>query len=111
MTDQFRAMCAELVEELERYQRDYPAQTDKEAYRAMSADAVLDCARTLLTESEVPTDEELLKLIPQALDDSLSGASRAMFENSLSSASDVYKALIKQELRFARAILARWGRQ
>ena len=55
--------------------------------------------------------EEIMELIPQALRDSLHGASRAMFQNTLSSASDIYKALISQELRFARAALAKWGHQ
>lgn len=98
MTNPYRALCEELLTDYEqnRFRVELAAE-----------------ARTLLAQpvAEGPTDEELLKLIPQALDDSLSGASRAMFQNSLSSASGIYKAFITLELRFARAVLAKWGHQ
>ena len=105
MTTDFRALCAELVQEVEQLWsivRDDNNEPHPLANRA----------RALLAqpEPEGPTDEELLKLVPQALDDSLSGASRAMFQNSLSSASGIYKAFITLELRFARAVLDKWGR-
>jgi hypothetical protein len=65
MSDTFRALCAELVQELERYQDDFPAKTDKMAYRAMAADAVLDRARAALarwghpTPTPIPVSERL----------------------------------------------------
>ena len=106
MTSPYRALCAELVDELE----DWIAYGDVLAIE--KAHNLVDRARTALAqpEPEGPTDEDLLKLVPQALDDSLSGASRAMFQNSLSSASGIYKAFITLELRFARAVLARYGK-
>jgi hypothetical protein len=62
MSTDWRALCAELAEELQRYQDDFPATTDKMAYRAMAADAALDRARSALAQQqgEGPTDEELL---------------------------------------------------
>lgn len=98
MTNPYRALCEELLTDYE--QNRFRVELAAEA-RALLAQPV----------AEGPTDEELLKLIPQALDDSLSGASRAMFQNSLSSASGIYKAFITLELRFARAVLAKWGHQ
>ena len=94
-------MCAELIDALD---SGIPA-------GRIRMSPLANRARALLAQPvpEGPTDEELRELIPQALRDSLHGASRAMFQNTLSSASDIYKALISQELRFARAALAKWG--
>lgn len=106
MTTDYRALCAELAQEVEHLWS--IVRDDNNESHSLAV-----CARALLAQpvAEGPTDEELLKLIPQALDDSLSGASRAMFQNSLSSASGIYKAFITLELRFARAVLAKWGHQ
>ena len=111
MTDQFRAICAELLEALKSWSPHGGGPL--EYWEAEEEAGLIARAENALAQPEPkgPTDEDLLKLVPQALDDSLSGASRAMFQNSLSSASGIYKAFIIQELRFARAVLAKWGNQ
>ena len=107
----YRAMCAELL--LFSEEAGEICMNESLWPKSDPNCTLLDRARALLDQpvAEGPTDDELLRLVPQTLDDSLYGASRAMFQNSLSSASDIYKALINQELRFARAVLDKWGHQ
>ena len=59
MSTDWRALCAELVEQLERYQSDFPPKTNKMAHRAMAADAVLARACAALTaEADGPAVPE-----------------------------------------------------
>ena len=84
MTNPYRALIAELVQELERYQWDYPAQTDKEAYRAMSADAALERARELLAEPEAegPSASDVTELFYRHMGE----GSEVGFENAIAEA-------------------------
>ena len=95
MTDTFRALCAELLDEI-------------------SHESLTTClARAALAEPEpeVPTDEELLELMPEAMRDEFSYAAKVC--------SDVTGGQVKPgifrvclntaALEHARAVLARWG--
>jgi hypothetical protein len=81
MTD-FRALCAELADELQGYKVAHP----------MHCRALLNRARAALAQPEPqgPTDEELLRIY---------GVATPCYH------AEEYK----RELEFARAVLARWG--
>jgi hypothetical protein len=88
MTTGFRALCAELFENLERYQRWY---IEDNGYGIDELEALLDRADAALSQPEPqgPTDEELWELY-----DEMGGVP----EDSAWC------------LNYARAVLARWGR-
>jgi hypothetical protein len=96
MTD-FRALCEELVEELEVW-IGYGDEAD-----CADAHAVVDRARAALAEQPVgPTDEELLELqenLWNTYKDAGYRDEEVMYEHSFGFALD----------DFARAVLARWG--
>jgi hypothetical protein len=83
MTD-FRALCAELADELQGYKVAHP----------MHCRALLDRARTALAQPEpvAPTDEELLASVRHFYGDQAAADMGA-----------------EDDLRTARAVLARWG--
>ena len=87
MTD-FRALCQELIDEI-----------DAKAYgiRSLPSSVAIDCARAALAQPEpqgpMPTDEELM---------SLYGVETSCCHGFLAEE-------FRQELDFARAVLARWG--
>ena len=88
MTDTYRALCEELVDDLE--MSDWPSKL-KETFRADIARA-----RTLLAQpvAEGPTDEELEKL-----------AEPFSFVGE-----DGWTPVVYDEANYARAVLAKWGR-
>ena len=107
MTD-YRAMCAELVDDLE--MSDWPSKL-KEAFRADIARA-----RTLLAESvaEGPTDEEIMELMPQQMRDDLAAAARALagFDRANVKAAGAMRIILNRHaVDHARAVLAKWGNQ
>ena len=89
MTDQFRAMCAELTERLEWRLGGGPPEDTADA-------ELLDRARALQDQpvAEGPTDEELEKLADPFSFVGEDGWTRCVYD----------------EVGFARAVLARWGR-
>jgi hypothetical protein len=83
MTDQFRDMCAELL-----------ADYDNCHYRSELSDR----AHALLAQpvAEGPTDEEIYKM--------------ALEGDFLVDVGDGFSCMVQDEVEFARAVLARWGR-
>ena len=121
MTPDYRAMCAELVDDLEL--ADWPSKL-KEAFRADIARA-----RTLLAKADgpavpdgrepasvalQPSDEEIMGLMPQQMHDDLAAAVRAMAEQEgidSTPAKGVLRIILNRHVvDLARAVLARWGR-
>jgi hypothetical protein len=90
MTD-FRALCARMADELDHYRQ--LLMDDRRATHALATEA-----RALLAQPEPqgPTDEEIYKL--------------ALDGNLLVDIGDGFSCIIHDEIEFARAILARWGR-
>jgi len=121
MTPDYRAMCAELVDDLEL--ADWPSKL-KEAFRADIARA-----RAVLAEADgpavpdgrepasvalQPSDEEIMGLMPQQMHDDLAAAVRAMAEQEgidSTPAKGVLRIILNRHVvDLARAVLARWGR-
>ena len=103
MTDpDYKALCAELTNELQGYKVAHP----------MHCRALLNRARAALAQPEpVPTDEELLELMPQQFRDDLATVSR-LAAHGISP--DVTPGIFRVSLNtgaldYARAVLARWG--
>jgi hypothetical protein len=97
MTNPYRAMCAELVDELE-HTEDWPTR-----------DALLARARALLAQpvAEGPTDEELLRVAATAIDPyESSGIALGEYEPETECAVEVYGSEL-----IAYAVLAKWGHQ
>ena len=107
MTNPYRAMCAELIDDLE--MSDWPSKL-KETFRAD-----IDRARALLAQpvAEGPTDEELMELMPQQMRDDLAAAARALagFDRANIKAAGAMRIILNRHaVDHARAALARWGR-
>jgi hypothetical protein len=106
VTNPYRAMCAELVDDLE--MSDWPSKL-KEAFRADIARA-----RALLAQpvAEGPSDEEIMELMPQQLRDDLSHAARALagFDRANIKAAGAMRIILNRHaVDHARAVLAKWG--
>ena len=106
MTD-FRALCAELVETW-----DATADFDFNDFGNATADSVTR-ARTALAQPEpvAPTDEELLKLMPETMRDEFSYAAKVCSD---ATGGQVKPGIFRVSLNtgaldYARAVLARWG--
>jgi hypothetical protein len=103
MTNPYRAMCAELVDELE-HTEDWPTR-----------DALLARARDLLAQpvAEAPTGEEIMELMPQQMRDDLAAAARALAGSGRfrPAAAAMRIILNRHAVDHARAVLAEWGRQ
>jgi hypothetical protein len=103
MTNPYRAMCAELVDELE-HTEDWPTR-----------DALLARARALLAQpvAEAPTGEEIMELMPQQMRDDLAAAARALAGSGRfrPAAAAMRIILNRHAVDHARAVLAEWGRQ
>ena len=99
MTNPYRALCAELVDELE-HTEDWPTR-----------DALLARARALMDqqEPEGPSDEELLRVAATAIDPyESSGIALGEYEPETECAVEVYGSEL---IAYARAVLAKWGHQ
>jgi hypothetical protein len=101
MSNPYRALCAELIEAV------------------LSDDSHIDCveiahrARALLAqpEPEVPTDEEIMELMPQQLRDDLSHAARVQLGFDNPKAAGAMRIILNRyAVNHARAALAKWGR-
>ena len=106
MTD-FRALCAELVEAW-----DATADFDFNDFGHAAADIVTR-ARASLAQPEpvLPTDEELLKLMPETMLDEFSYAAKVCSD---ATGGQVKPGIFRVSLNtgaldYARAVLARWG--
>jgi hypothetical protein len=94
MTD-FRALCEELIEELEVWI------VYGDEVEIADAHALIDRARAALAEQRVgPTDEEILLWADQLADETLMGSSDDDW---------IFDVSGDDLLGFARAVLARWG--
>jgi len=102
MTD-FRALCAELVEDIEEWM-------DGTDHCPPSSVALVNRARAALArpEPQGPTDEELLQIAASSIAPYEScGISTGEYEAETECAVEVYGSEL---IAFARAVLARWGR-
>lgn len=90
MTD-YRALCARMADELDHYRQ--LLMDDRRATHALAAEA-----RAALNQPEPqgPTDEEIYKL--------------ALDGDFLVDVGDGFSCMVQDEVEFARAALARWGR-
>ena len=101
MTDTYRAMCAELLNEaiyLGSVPSAFPPSPELVAR-----------ARTLLAqpEQEGPTDEELMRVAASAIEPyESSGIALGEYEPETECAVEVYSSEL---ISFARAVLAKWG--
>ncbi len=103
MTTDFRALCVELLA--------WAEHTSAHYYQPPE---VLIRARAALAEPEleVPTDEEIMELMPQQMRDDLAAAARAMagFNPDNIRAASVFRIILNRHfVDHARAVLARWG--
>jgi hypothetical protein len=100
----FRAMCAELLEWAERTSSHYYKQAD-----------VIVRARALLAQPvpEVPTDEEIMELMPQEMRDHYRRVDRTLagFDRDNAKAAGLVRIILSRHaVDHVRAALARWGR-
>jgi hypothetical protein len=109
MTNPYRAMCAELVNDLEEYGE---AVVDAGVgWVDPDTRELLIRARALLDQpvAEKPTDEELLRVAATAIDPyESSGIALGEYEPETECAVEVYGSEL---IAYARAVLAKWGHQ
>jgi hypothetical protein len=106
MTNPYRAMCAELLQEYE----------DSFIISEPSDCPLIQRARALLAqpESVVPTDEEVMELMPQQMRDDLAAAASALagFDRATIKAAGAMRIILNRHaVDHARAVLAKWGNQ
>ena len=108
----FRAMCAELVNDLEEYGE---AVVDAGVgWVDPDTRELLIRARALLAqpEPEAPTDEEIMELMPQQMRDDLANAARALagFDRANVKAAGAMRIILNRyAVNHACAALAKWG--
>jgi hypothetical protein len=105
MTNDYRAMCALLLEALE-------IQLDELRFN----NRLCIRARALLAQPEPkkPTDEEIMELMPQQMHDDLSHAARALagFDRANVKAARAMRVILNRHVvDHARAVLSEWGHQ
>ena len=101
MTD-YRALCAELLAALE-IQLDELRFNNRLCLRARAA---LDAQ----PETVVPTDEEIMQLMPQQMRDDLAVAARATAGFTGPNAAAACRIILNRHaVDHARAVLAKWG--
>lgn len=113
MTTDFRALCAELADELHDFQ--WAVQEAGVGWACPDTESLIDRARAALAEPEPvgPTDEEIMELMPQQMRDDLAAAARALagFDPDNIKAASVFRIILnRHSVDHARAVLARWGR-
>ena len=114
MTNLYRAMCAELL--LFSEEAGEICMNESLWPKSDPNCTLLDRARALLAqpEPEVPTDEEIMELMPQQLRDDLSHAARAIagFDRANVKAAGAMRIILNRHaVNHARAALAKWGHQ
>ena len=109
MTD-FRVLCAELADNLERYQSWY---IEDNGYGLDNLEALLRRAAAALAQPEPqgPTDEELLELMPESMRDEFSYAARVCSDATGGQVKPgIFRvALNTAALEYAQAVLAKYG--
>jgi hypothetical protein len=105
MTNDYRAMCALLLEALE-------IQLDELRFN----NRLCIRARALLAQPEPkkPTDEEIMELMPQQMHDDLAAAARALagFDRANVKAARAMRVILNRHaVDHARAVLSKWGHQ
>ena len=112
MTPDYRALCAELLDELELWSSCHDATDLKDR-----AGAALDLAQQpvsppyKLPEAEGPTDEKLADLMPTRFLVNQSASARAIANIGTDEQVAEIRAILDGEaIAYARAVLARWGR-
>ena len=116
MTDPYRALCAELAEELV---NEYGYCTEWEKGLPLcesNVSELLTRARALLAEPEAkgPSDEEIMELMPQQMRDDLAAAAYALagfYRADPKAAGLIRITLNRHAVDHTRAVLAKWGRQ
>jgi hypothetical protein len=122
MTDpDYRALCAELVViedamsggsvQLSSQGQALDGYAGLAAFRYIAAKARIALAQP---EPVVPTDEELMELMPQQMRDDLAAAARALasFERANGKAAGAMRIILNRHaVDHARAALAKWGHQ
>ena len=105
MANPYRALCAELLDELDLWSSWHDATDLKDR-----AGAALDLTQP---EPVAPTDEEIMELMPQQMRDDLAAAARAMigFDNPKAAAAAIRIILNRHAVDHARVVLAKWGNQ
>jgi hypothetical protein len=102
----FRALCAELVENLERYQCWY---IEDNGYGIDELEALLRraCAALAQPEPVAPTDEKLLELMPETMRDEFSYAAKVCSDATGGQVKPgIFRvALNTAALEYARAVL------
>ena len=121
MTD-FRTLCAELLADYDNCH--YRSELSDRARAALAqpeparqptfSELLMPPPRTALAQPEtvVPTDDELLELMPQQMRDDLANAARALagFDRANVKAAGAMRIILnRQAVNHARAVLARWG--
>jgi hypothetical protein len=106
MTD-FRTLCAELVDCLEK--ANWPLR-HKSLFEICTADARAALAQP---EPQGPTDEELLELMPETMRDEFSYAAKVCSDATGGQVKPgIFRVCLNHSaLEYARAVLARWGNQ
>ena len=101
MTTDFRALCVELLD-----------WADKTSAHYYAPPEVLVRARAALTEPEpeYPSDKELLELMPETMRDEFSYAAKVSSDVTGVKPGIFRVALNTAALKYAQAILARWGK-
>ena len=104
MSPDYRALCAELLDELELWSSWHDATDLKDR-----AGAALDLAQPV---AEGPTDEEIMELMPQQMHGDLAAAARALAGFTTPKAAGAMRIILNRHaVDHARAALAKWGHQ
>ena len=100
MTD-YRALCAELLE--------WAEQTS--AHYVVHPDVILRARAALAEQPLVPTNEELLDLMPETMRDEFSYAAKTCSDAMGGAVKPgIFRVVLNTvALEYARAVLARWG--
>ena len=112
MSTDFRALCAELAQELV---NEYGYCTEWEKGLPLcesNVSELLTRARAALAqpEPEGPTDEEIMELMPQQMRDDLAAAARATASFTGPNAAAACRIILNRHaIDHARAVLAKWG--
>jgi hypothetical protein len=116
MSTDFRALCDELANTLERAQKALRFEGGCSDATDRKRRALIDRARAALAEREPeePTDEEIMELMPPEMHADLAAAACAMTEQAGTDSTRVkglHRIILNRHaVDLVRAVLARWGR-
>jgi hypothetical protein len=109
MTDPFRALCAELLDELQALRR---AVADELGCPSPEPLVVHRAIAALAQPESAPTNEELLELMPETMRDEFSYAAKVCSDATGSQVNPgIFRVCLNHAaLKYARVALAKWGR-